>query len=726
MGSLSRSAELNDNEVGMTETNTEQESSDRHVCTRCLELGIGHAGSLLIQKSRWLSIKLYDPGVIQRLVFDRDGLLPSSCFTCGQLQAMKHQLEPIPSIVFRSFRSPEETYELPFVFRRDFWKDWPEQSQWFGYPGGYTRGSNRIPFGISPNDPNQDLGNLQMVGQRPDYTLIKAWLRHCIENHECCQPLRSPLLKQIRVVDVRYREIISLPVDCNFLALSYVWGGVQQPKARRTGRLPRNLPLTIEHAITITQELGHRYLWVDSICIDQQNKLEKHNQIALMSYIYRGAFATIIALDSSSAASGIPGVGEKRKTSQLCARFPSDNWMLSYLPSLQSELDKSAWSTRAWTYQEGLLSHRRILFTDNQVHFVCNESACSEDRVHPIDFRKDDTTLGGYTSLVNPLDFTDFKSSYRSHYYLYNYFVSHYVTRQMTKAEDSLYAVSALLQRMKETVFPDGFLFGLPIRKFHHALLWTVLENDKSPLKRRVIPGLPSWSWVGWQLDSDIYTSGRKDMCTKSFRVPPLQIYYQDVGELGPDCSYKPLVADIKIKKEQRARPWNDGNLRPPPRGLHLEESERREGEMKVITYLRKTTNKPAKSRRRGFFARGPPAEHSSLLRVHGVILTLPCIKEWWDKVDQLHCDSGQDDPVQCYCGTVPCFGSRYNQSNTFHDFLWVLTEVSSRIKLHLLLLSWERGVAYRKAFVTVAVHVKEFSTTFRDIEPVVKTFWFG
>ncbi|ORY19522.1 hypothetical protein BCR34DRAFT_552312 [Clohesyomyces aquaticus] len=59
--------------------------------------------------------------------------------------------------------------------------------------------------------------------------------------------------------------------DAECLALSYIWGGVQQRSVSGSSSLHDQLGATIEHAIRAAQALGHRYIWVDSICIDQSN-----------------------------------------------------------------------------------------------------------------------------------------------------------------------------------------------------------------------------------------------------------------------------------------------------------------------------------------------------------------------------------------------------------------------------------------------------------------------
>jgi hypothetical protein len=93
-----------------------------------------------------------------------------------------------------------------------------------------------------------------------DLSILKKLLQNCEQKHgDYCRTKKPPELLTARMIDVERREVVPCPPDCDYLALSYVWGGVQ-PVA---GALEnRHLPQTIEDAITVTKALGRRYLWV--------------------------------------------------------------------------------------------------------------------------------------------------------------------------------------------------------------------------------------------------------------------------------------------------------------------------------------------------------------------------------------------------------------------------------------------------------------------------------
>jgi hypothetical protein len=91
-------------------------------------------------------------------------------------------------------------------------------------------------------------------------------------------------------------------------ALSYCWGGPQRHittnsniEAMKAGIPLDALPLTIKDAISVTRDLGLRYLWVDSLCIIQDNEKDKIHEIEQMGNIYKRSTVTIAAANTTSA-----------------------------------------------------------------------------------------------------------------------------------------------------------------------------------------------------------------------------------------------------------------------------------------------------------------------------------------------------------------------------------------------------------------------------------------
>src|SRR6201999_3262063 len=100
----------------------------------------------------------------------------------------------------------------------------------------------------------------------------------------------------IRLIDVENRIIVQYPGnEVAYAALSYVWGPLKKTSFG-LGAEVKDVSKTIEDAIACVKMLKLKYLWVDSIFIEQSNETLKLDQINRMYSIYRGAEITIIAL----------------------------------------------------------------------------------------------------------------------------------------------------------------------------------------------------------------------------------------------------------------------------------------------------------------------------------------------------------------------------------------------------------------------------------------------
>lgn len=99
--------------------------------------------------------------------------------------------------------------------------------------------------------------------------------------------------------------------------------------------------------------------------------------MAQMDLIYRNAELTIIAAAGSSAEYGLPGVGYRPRSIRQVVKVGN----IEIVPTMKhphAAIQSSTWSKRAWTFQEGILSRRRLVFTDDQMYFECDGMNCHE------------------------------------------------------------------------------------------------------------------------------------------------------------------------------------------------------------------------------------------------------------------------------------------------------------------------------------------------------------
>jgi hypothetical protein len=220
--------------------------------------------------------------------------------------------------------------------------------------------------------------------ERTNTSFAFQWIERCRRLHyDTCGKNVDNALPGMKVIDCISGKICTRASGQPYVALSYVWG--PPPKASRpiVNKISKSFPRTIQDAMLVAKELEVPYLWVDRYCIDQNNKNEKHIMVSNMDKIYSGAELTIIALGSDPDY-GLPGVSRPRRH-QISMQTSTHNSIIRY-PSAIDETENSSWVTRAWTYQEMLLSRRRLVFTDSQMILQCCEYVFHEALSIPLPY----------------------------------------------------------------------------------------------------------------------------------------------------------------------------------------------------------------------------------------------------------------------------------------------------------------------------------------------------
>lgn len=202
------------------------------------------------------------------------------------------------------------------------------------------------------------------LGPQVSIPIVKCWVAKCMEFHgQDCGQSKSHRFQEIEsmmlAVDVTKERIAAITANDEYLALSYVWGKVKSfslrkenfKKLQQPGGLSATfklLPQTIRDAITVTRQLGYRYLWIDSLCIVQDDAEFKSKIINKMDLVYENAFMTLIAASGSDANSGLPGIGSSSRTSEQQFADVSQDLRLIYART-QTAILETTWASRAWT-----------------------------------------------------------------------------------------------------------------------------------------------------------------------------------------------------------------------------------------------------------------------------------------------------------------------------------------------------------------------------------------
>ncbi|KAM6513776.1 hypothetical protein FALCPG4_014991 [Fusarium falciforme] len=146
--------------------------------------------------------------------------------------------------------------------------------------------------------------------------MLKEWLRECREGHPGC-PSNNQVKLPSRVIDVGSEGQDPRIVETNsqlgeYLTLSYCWGGISNGKTVSTNLQERLVGISLhalckthQDAIDLTRRLGFRYLWIDALCIVQDDTADWAAEAARMWEIYRDSALTIAADSSKSGNGGI-------------------------------------------------------------------------------------------------------------------------------------------------------------------------------------------------------------------------------------------------------------------------------------------------------------------------------------------------------------------------------------------------------------------------------------
>lgn len=365
-----------------------------------------------------------------------------------------------------------------------------------------------------------------------DFSLLRSWLEISDQRHddEIDEDDEQPKSIPMDLINVHSRAIVAEPTKRpKFAALSYVWGDTFRNTAKeieeREGQkyIPSNCSQTIEDAIVVTKNLGLQYLWVDLYCVSRDPSM-RHTQIAMMDAIYKSAYFTIVAAAGNDADYGLPGVSRPRSP-QLGCRLGKYYFVSVRLDALY-DLDKSKYSTRAWTYQEKLFSDRCLVFTEHQAFYDSPESLQLETLSSPVhwktqyisyatqkhlqlDFRnheeQEDFGINGAFSMKPvslPYEECALSVPYREPDYLslLEQHIQQYSNRNLTYDFDALNAIKAILERFEIGERSIGNACGVPSSFgsepiFGYGLSWTHADIE-NPRRRRL--DFPSWSWAGW------------------------------------------------------------------------------------------------------------------------------------------------------------------------------------------------------------------------------------
>jgi len=272
-----------------------------------------------------------------------------------------------------------------------------------------------------------------------------------------------------------------------YAALSYCWGTSNSLKATgnnirelQVGIDASSMPRTVQDAILVLRTLNIRYLWVDALCIIQNDMSDWYDESAAMASIYTNSEITIMAACASSSTQTFlsPRTGRHVSKEEING---SGQMSLFYLVCCESRFtsirdaklqQKEPLFKRAWVVQERLLSRKKLIFGSNQVFWECAEGEASEDK---------------QISIRGP--WSKRESIWNQWYQTVCDFSACKISRQT----DIFPAISGIAKLVaEETKFT--YVAGIWLENLPYDLLWQTKSGSKKD--KREIFVAPSFSWA--------------------------------------------------------------------------------------------------------------------------------------------------------------------------------------------------------------------------------------
>lgn len=337
---------------------------------------------------------------------------------------------------------------------------------------------------------------------------------------------------------IRLKDVIRHDEPLVYTALSYCWGTFGNMETTRENLVVhqrgvelRKLPQTLLDAVKITLSLGMRYLWVDALCICQDDAHEKMQEIAEMEDIYAGATLTILASRSLHVQDGFLRSGSEEQSSGfelsvLCPDSQTGSVILQSSFSIRSMFLEPL-ARRAWTMQEHILSRRALAFCSQGVRWYCR-SICTHEGLEP----QKNVTL----PFKDTPTYVDYSDTLSRDYESWGDFIHDFSACKITLSSDRLLALAGIAKRIQSTTH-DGYLTGIWERSLPHGLMWYLTRRDWGDDFSNYVrpsPGIrasyraQSWSWASLDSVNEIsffeqrFTYSDQPLKVMDVRIEPL------------------------------------------------------------------------------------------------------------------------------------------------------------------------------------------------------------
>ncbi|OTA56625.1 HET-domain-containing protein [Hypoxylon sp. EC38] len=411
---------------------------------------------------------------------------------------------------------------------------------------------------------------------------MKGWVDSCNQKHGTCKSRLNNNYLPTRVLDVsREPDTIFLyePNESDrgpYLALSHCWGGTVPIMTKtktldsfKAGIAIESFPKTFQDAIFVTRQLHCRYLWIDSLCIIQDDVEDWRYEASRMADVYGNSYVTVAATASLNSYGGLFYQHDPLDTKLVVERRAENGELITitvrpalehtpYFASSPYGLESSTPAPlleRSWCFQEYLLAPRVLSFTQWEMLWVClskRSCNCGEYSENTRELVASNDLKARFDTQLQDASLKDLRRLWKD-------IVEAYLLKGLTYDTDRLPALAGIAQLFSKRGlgrYVNGLWEPTLVSDLLWCLNWSFAENYGIIAKRSTDNMMPSWSWAS--------VSG-------SFRYTPSTYVLEGIEVLS--ISYEPLgrasLAEVCAKTITiygvltEAQAWGgDGKLR--------------------------------------------------------------------------------------------------------------------------------------------------------------------
>jgi hypothetical protein len=177
-----------------------------------------------------------------------------------------------------------------------------------------------VDYELGIKEPTPHDTNHNKTGAVSNLKLAQEWLRTCLENHEDCAKKDTTIGLPSRLIDIGQSStndqlrlyMNDMPPGIQYATLSHCWGTIDIVKLTRQNIQEfqdkidfEKLTKTFQQTIQVIRYLGLRYLWIDCLCIIQDDKDDWAKESGLMASVYGGSALNIAATGARNGSEGL-------------------------------------------------------------------------------------------------------------------------------------------------------------------------------------------------------------------------------------------------------------------------------------------------------------------------------------------------------------------------------------------------------------------------------------